>query len=440
MGERRYTFPVAGGGEVVVDKGQAAPGAAAERISAVDALRGFALLGVFLANLFSSFSGWFLMDAPQRIALAGPVQEIVSAVAFIGLIDGKFYSLFSMLFGAGFAILLDRLTRKGARGVAIFRRRMTVLVGFGLIHLVFIWFGDILTLYALLGFLLVFLRGWSDRRLLITAVALIVMVVPLKAALRAAGVPLDLGVFSLVAAFAQATDTTSMVDPGNLSAFIPISRDPGWMNFFLYQFQGAIWRFGSLLESGRPLKVLALMMLGLIAGRRLVAGTLPGDRKLLKRVLVFGLVFGIPGNAVYVFGMATMDGSTLNGLVQDVGYALGVIPLALAYGAVFLLAWPRAKAVLGVFTPAGRMALTNYVMQSVLATGVFFGVGLGWIGHLAPSQFLGLGLALFAGQMAVSALWLKVFAQGPLEALWRRFTYGSASRNDGGIATPGSAR
>lgn len=415
----------------MLDNGQVAPSAAAERITAVDALRGFALLGVFLANLLSSFSGWFLMDTPQRVALAGPVQEIVSAVAFIGLIDGKFYSLFSMLFGAGFAILLDRLTRKGARCVAIFRRRLTVLLGFGLIHLVFIWFGDILTLYALLGFLLVFLRGWSDRRLLITAIAMIVMVVPLKAALRAAGVPLDLGMFSLVTAFAQATDTTSMVDPKNWSEFIPISRDPSGMNFFLYQFQGAIWRFGSLLESGRPFKVLALMMLGLIAGRRLVVGTLLGDRRLLKRVLLFGLIFGIPGNAVYVFGMATMDGSALNGFIQDVGYALGVIPLALAYGAGFLLAWPRAKAVLGVFTAAGRMALTNYVTQSVLATGIFFGVGLGWIGHLAPAEFLGLGLALFGGQIVVSALWLKVFAQGPLEALWRRFTYGSAGRGNG---------
>lgn len=409
----------------------AAPSAPAERITAVDALRGFALLGVFLANLFSSFSGWFLLDAPDRIALAGPVQDMVAAIAFVGLIDGKFYSLFSLLFGAGFAIMLARLERRGASGVAIFRRRMTVLLGFGLAHLVFVWFGDILTLYALLGFVLVFLRGWSDGRLLVTAIALILLVVPLKAALRAAGVPLDLGVYSLVTAFAQSTGTVSMVDPRHWSEFIPISRDPGWVNFYLYQFQGAIWRFGSLLESGRPFKVLALMMLGLIAGRRLAAGTLLDDRRLLRRVLVFGLVFGVPGNALYVFGMATMDGSPLNGFLQDVGYALGVIPLALAYGAAFLLAWPRAKAALCVFTPAGRMALTNYLTQSVLGTAIFFGVGLGWIGHLTPVQFIGLGLALFAGQVVLSALWLRVFAQGPMEALWRRFTYGGAKRPQG---------
>ncbi|MDP3377186.1 MAG: DUF418 domain-containing protein [Brevundimonas sp.] len=403
---------------------QAGPSPVTERITAIDALRGFALLGVFLANLFTSFSGWFLMDTPQRVALAGEVQDIVSAVAFIGLVDGKFYSLFSLLFGASFAILLDRLARKGARGVAIFRRRMTVLLGFGLAHLVFVWFGDILTLYALLGFLLVFLRGWSDRRLLVVAIALILLVVPLKAALRAGGIPLDLGVYSLVTAFANATGTRSMVDPASWPEFIGISRDPSWLSFYLYQFQGAIWRFGSLLESGRPFKVLALMMLGLIAGRRLVAGTLLNDRKLLKRVLIFGLVFGIPGNALYVFAMATMDGSSLNGLLHDTGYALGVIPLALAYGAAFLLAWPRAKVALGVLTPAGRMALTNYVMQSVLGTAIFFGVGLGWIGHLSPVQFVALGLALFAGQILISALWLRLFAQGPLEALWRRLTYG----------------
>lgn len=403
---------------------QAGPSPVTERITAVDALRGFALLGVFLANLFTSFSGWFLMDTPQRVALAGEVQDIVSAVAFVALVDGKFYSLFSLLFGASFAILLDRLARKGARGVAIFRRRMMVLLGFGLVHLVFVWFGDILTLYALLGLLLVLLRGWSDRSLLVTAIVLILLVVPLKAALRAGGIPLDLGVYSLVTAFAQATDTRSMVDPASWPEFIGISRDPGWVSFYLYQFQGAIWRFGSLLESGRAFKVLALMMLGLIAGRRLVAGTLLNDRKLLKRVLIFGLVFGIPGNALYVFSMATMDGSSLNGLLHDTGYALGVIPLALAYGAAFLLAWPRAKGALGVLAPAGRMALTNYVMQSILGTAVFFGIGLGWIGYMAPVQFVGLGLALFAGQIVVSALWLRLFAQGPLETLWRKLTYG----------------
>ncbi|MBU1324951.1 MAG: DUF418 domain-containing protein [Alphaproteobacteria bacterium] len=407
------------------DDDRAVPSAAAERITAVDALRGFALLGVFVANLFTSFSGWFLMDAPQRVALAGPVQDIVSAVAFVGLIDGKFYSLFSLLFGASFAIMLARLDGRGAPGVAIFRRRLSVLLAFGLIHLVFIWFGDILTLYALLGFLLVFLRGWSDRRLLVTAVVLILLVVPLKAALRASGVPLDLGVYSAVTAFANATGTRSMVDPAAFPEFIGIIRDPSWPSFFLYQFQGAIWRFGSLLESGRPFKVLALMMLGLIAGRRLVAGTLLTDRKLLKPVLIFGLVFGIPGNALYVFGMATMDGSDLNGVLQDAGYALGVIPLALAYGAGFLLAWPKAKPVLGVFSAPGRMALTNYVMQSVLGTAVFFGIGLGWIGHMAPLQFVGLGLALFAGQIVLSAVWLRLFGQGPLEALWRRLTYGA---------------
>lgn len=403
---------------------QAGPSPVSERITAIDALRGFALLGVFLANLFSSFSGWFLMDTPQRVALAGEVQDIVSAVAFIGLVDGKFYSLFSLLFGASFAIMLDRLARKGARGVAIFRRRMTVLLGFGLVHLVFVWFGDILTLYALLGLLLVLLRGWSDRRLLVTAIALTLLVVPLKAALRAGGIPLDLGVYSLVTAFANVTDTRSMVDPASWPEFIGISRDPSWLSFYLYQFQGAIWRFGSLLESGRPFKVLALMMLGLIAGRRLVAGTLLNDRKLLKRVLIFGLVFGIPGNALCVFAMATMDGSSLNGLLHDTGYALGVIPLALAYGAAFLLAWPRAKGALGIFAPPGRMALTNYVMQSVLGTAIFFGIGLGWIGYMAPVQFIGLGLALFAGQIVISALWLRLFAQGPLESLWRRLTYG----------------
>lgn len=399
------------------------PSTAAERITAIDALRGFALLGVFIANLFTGFSGWVMLDQAQRTALAGPVQDIVANVLLIGLVDGKFYSLFSLLFGAGFAIQLARLERRGAQGAAIFRRRMTVLLGFGLIHLVLVWFGDILTLYALLGFVLVLLRGWSDRRLLVAAIALILFVVPMKAALRAAGVPLDLGVYGLVDGLAHLQGARSMMEIP-FPEVVPLSRDPSWAQFYVYQFQGVIWRVGSLLESGRLFKVTALMMLGMIAGRRLIAGSLLDDRRLLKRVLAFGLLLGIPGNAIYVFGMATMDGSDLNGFIQDVGYALGVIPLALAYGAGFLLAWPRARSVLGVLVPPGRMTLSNYVTQSVLGTMIFYGVGLGWMGYLPPYQIVGLGLALFAGQILVSALWLRVFSQGPLEALWRRLTYG----------------
>lgn len=408
----------------------ARPTAGAERITAVDALRGFALLGVFLANLFTAFSGWWALDEASRIAMAGVIQDRVSGLALFALIDGKFYSLFSMLFGAGFAIMMSRLERKGAQGVAIFRRRMTVLLGFGLIHLVFIWFGDILTLYALLGFVLVFLRNWSERRLLFVAILLILLVVPMKAALRAAGVPLDLGIYAGIDAIAALQGARSMMQMP-LTDFVPIARDPSWTEFFTYQFQGVLWRAGYLVESGRLFKVMALMMLGLIAGRRLVAGRLLDDRKLLKRVLLVGLVLGVPGNAIYVYGLATMDGTALNGFTQDVGYALGVIPLALAYGAGFLLVWTRAKAVLGVLVPAGRMALTNYLMQSLLGTGLFYGIGLGWFGYLTPIQILGLGLALFSGQVLFSTLWLRLFAQGPMEALWRRLTYGKAARQGG---------
>lgn len=401
----------------------AGPATAAERITAVDALRGFALLGVLIANLFSSFSGWFFLDQAQQAALAGQGQAMGAAVAFVGLIDGKFYSLFSMLFGAGFAIQLARLEGRGAGGVAVFRRRMTVLLGIGLIHLIFVWFGDILTLYALLGFVLVFLRGWSDRRLLWTAVALIVLVVPIKAVLRALDVPGDLGVWSLIEPLARLQGQPGMMTM-SLAETIAYGQEMGWSEFYALQFQGVLWRVGYLLESGRVFKVMALMMLGLIAGRRLIAGTLLNDRKLLRRVLTVGLVLGVPGNVAYVYAMATMDGSDLNGLIHDLGYAVGVIPLALAYGAGFLLAWPKARAVLGVFTPVGRMALTNYLAQSVIGTFLFYGVGLAWFGHLTPVQFVGVGLGVFVVQIVVSALWLKVFKQGPMEALWRRLTYG----------------
>lgn len=398
------------------------PSTSAERITAIDALRGFALLGVFVANMISSFSGWIDLPEAERWAMFGMVGDRVTGLLTLVFIDGKFYSLFSMLFGAGFAIQLARLERRGVAGARIFRRRTTVLLGIGLIHLVFIWLGDILTLYALCGFVLLMIRNWSDRRLLGVALALIAVVAPAKMLLRAIGVPLDLGVFGLIADLARLQG----VREATPDIYLEILRMKDWGSFFTYQFQGVVWRVGYLLESGRIPKVLALMMIGMWAGRRLVAGTLLDDRRLLKRVLAWGLCVGLPGNLLYAvsFALGLGGGSPVISFLQDLGYALGVIPLGMAYGAAFLLLWPRARRVLGLFAPAGRMALTNYLTQSLLGLFIFMGVGLGWAGYMTPPQFVGLAVLLFAVQGIASALWLRRFGQGPMEALWRRLTYG----------------
>ncbi|RYE03364.1 MAG: DUF418 domain-containing protein, partial [Sphingomonadales bacterium] len=132
--------------------GVAAPVSATERMDLLDGLRGFALLGILLANI-DYWSGWLFLTPDQAAALAGGTQAHVQHVLHKLLIDGKFYTIFSLLFGLGFTLQLSRLEKRGADGVAIFRRRLLALLAIGLVHLWLIWDGDILTLYALLGLL-----------------------------------------------------------------------------------------------------------------------------------------------------------------------------------------------------------------------------------------------------------------------------------------------
>jgi len=158
------------------------------------------------------------------------------------------------------------------------------------------------------------------------------------------------------------------------------------------------------------------MLLGLALGRRLVEGRLFEDRRLMKLTLVVGLAVGIPLNWIYA---STPDLSQ-----ASVPSILGTVPLALAYGAGFVLLWPYARSLLSWLAAPGRMALTNYLTQSLLGILIFYGIGLGLVGRASPLLFYGIAAAIFLAQVLASQLWLARFEQGPMERLWRFATYG----------------
>ena len=165
---------------------------------------------------------------------------------------------------------------------------------------------------------------------------------------------------------------------------------------------------------------------GLWVGRRVASGELLGDPRVLKRVLVTGLLIGVPASLLY----ASRDGGQ-----SHWSSIIGTVPLALAYAAAFLLAWPRAQPLLGVFVDAGRMPLTNYLALSVVNGLVFFGVGLCFIGRLPLPAIYLYALALFGLQVMWSRWWLARHAQGPVEVLWRRLTYPRNSQEARGQPT-----
>ncbi len=382
----------------------------ADRIELLDALRGFALLGILLANILY-WSGWSLMTEGQRLAMAGPDAVTWQYRFHHLLIDGKFYTIFSMLFGAGFALQLARLTARGEEGLRIYRRRVVILLAVGLVHSWLIWDGDILTLYALLGLALPLFRSWQERHLLIVAAVLIFVIPPAGIWLfKFLGWAPHQTLYNL--SFSIAESMGADTKPDQVLAWLRREDFMGWLSWAL---SGTPYSWGLRLEVWRIPKVLGIMLIGMAVGRRLASGQLIDDHVILRRVLVLGLAVGIPANLFFAIlpGQGQGDWPSL----------VGTVPLALGYAAAFALAWPHARPLLKHLVPVGRMALTNYLTHSLVGGLVFYGIGFGLIGYLKPAAIYLAALLMFTAQMVFSRWWLARYEQGPAEALWRAATY-----------------
>jgi uncharacterized protein len=410
------------GPEAVPSAGPLPP---AERVELLDALRGLALLGILTMNLLA-FSGYYeLKMAGQLASLPTHATDQLTHFALVVFAEGKFYSLFSLLFGIGFAVQMLRAEQKGHDFAPRYRRRLGVLVAIGMVHLCVVWSGDILVLYALLGFLLLPLRQHGDRALLIGAVALIAAPVLLRVVVLASGGSLDPG--APVLALGRRLDA-GLFGPEAATPLVSFVAPGGWIELAKFNLAGPIWRLGELLEEGRAFKVLGMFLIGFVAARRAIFSNLEANRRLFRQVLVAGLAIGLVGNLLFAWLSVGINAEFLSllGLAETAAYAIGVAPLALAYAAGFALLWTRPgwRRWLMMPAPAGRMALTNYLAQSFVGIGLFYGVGLGWGGHVGPTLLVPLALLVFAAQVRISALWLRHYRYGPVEWLWRSLTYG----------------
>jgi uncharacterized protein len=401
----------------------ARPTSSPDRHVLLDACRGFALAGIFLVNL-AVFSGFVFMPREAMAALPTAPLDFPAAFLIVWLASGKFYSLFSLLFGIGFSLQLAAADRRGDPSLRLFRRRLLGLVAIGAVHLYF-WEGDILVLYALVGLLLIPLRRLSDTALLGGAAALLLAPVALQALIVSTGGALDPGAPLLQAAGAV---QVAAGFPADAQPF-PLLRDAGWIEYLRFQLSGPFFRYADLLTSGRPFKVLAMFLVGLWVGRRGLLGDLEAWTSVLRRIRTWGFAVGLPASALQA-AMFLGGASTVNpwfSVVEAGAYALGVAPLALAYAATIALLWRSQawRARLTRLAPAGRMALSNYLSQTILAIALFHGVGLGLMGKVGPILWLPMVVVTIALQAAASRWWLTRCEFGPVEWLWRQATYGT---------------
>ena len=397
-----------------------------ERIQLMDALRGLAILGIFIANLGVGFS--FYEYKPDN---AGPYFHPWDH-AFLFLermfIEGKFYSIFSFLFGWGMALQLQRSEAKGISPVSFMRRRLTVMLLLGLAHLLLLWPGDIVAFYALVGFVFLWIRNWSSRTLLFTAIGCLVLPVLLyylkmqfPVLLAPAGLLFNAGGW-------VDAHVSGISGPNGFAQFLSKLKSGTYLDQLQLLLSGIFYRYGDLLFQDRFFKVLGMVILGYLMGRNNRYKQLLIDKKRLQLVAVGGLLLGLPCNyllARYMEGNGYGQMQT-EGLLRTVVYALGVAPLALTYMSLFfLLALTKGgQLLIRVQQPAGKMAFTNYILHSVIGMFVFYGAGLGLLQEVGPVVYTGFAWLVFVVQVLASTLWLHYFKFGPVEWLWRSATYG----------------
>ena len=401
----------------MVNTNDISPVKTSERFIILDALRGFALLGICMAN-FPEFSLYTFLSPEAAASMSTAVQDKITRYLLYIFVDGKFYTLFSLLFGIGFSIIIRNAERKGVNGFRIFYRRMGMLMLFGLLHLMFIWSGDILLLYALLGMLLPFFRQVPDKKLL--GWALFFLILPI-------GVDLvcEITRTNLALPFIRLQETYCAeygINGTNFAYWLHDAEDYGTVFQFLVQ--GACVRMQEFIIGNRYFKVLGLFLVGFYIGRNRIYADLEGRKNLLVKVCRLGLIIGLPCSLLYAW--SSMGGHPLSDTLHSLFYFISVYPLGFAYAAGLCLLYLRVKS-LSIWkwlAALGRMALTNYIGQSVIGMFLFYGIGLGWGSTIGLLQTEVIVLAVFLFQMLFSRLWLSGFKFGPLEWIWRMLTYG----------------
>lgn len=383
----------------------------------LDALRGFALLGICMAN-FTEFSLYSFLhsEAAEAMPTAG-VDRLTKFLLYF-IVDGKFYTIFSLLFGIGFSIIIANATQRGANGLRIFYRRMFFLLLIGFAHLMFIWSGDILMLYALVGMLLPLFMRLTDRWLLRAAAFFLLLPVVVDSVCQLAGLHPSAAIIDWQAYYCNKYGITD----ANFAYWLRDAQN--YADVFKFLIQGAIVRLQEFVDGNRYFKVLGLFLIGYYIGRHRLYADIAAHKKQLRAIMRYGLLCGLPLSAVYAW--SCVEGHPLGLGMHSLLYFASVYLTSFGYVATMCLVYLRFKdaAVWRFLAMPGRMALTNYIGQSVAGMIIFYGIGFGLGADMGLIYVELIAIAVFVCEAIVSRLWLSAFRFGPLEWLWRCLTYG----------------
>lgn len=364
-----------------------------KRVDEIDIIRGFALFGVLLVNLTMIDATQFSMGNIPYSNLSG--LEYISAWAIRLLAQGKFYTIFSFLFGLGFYYFLGKENSDVAMNR--FSKRLYALLCLGILHTVFIWYGDILHVYALAGFFLIKSKNKSDFVLLRNMILLFVFSTTLIVLASQFGGS-EMSEMASDALIAYQQNSYSKMVTYRIQNEVPI----GIFNLIVVI----------------P-KVLVLFYAGYYVGRKGWFDHLEAQRKrIIKYCVISGSIFGI--SLIMILVLSHLDSLIgYKGLI--IFEELSTLGGSVFYMTIILLMAQKEKLkkMLMPLSNLGKMALTNYLIQTIFWTSVVNGYGLGYFGQIPYYAYFPLALGFIATQIVISNLWLSKFSQGPVEKLWR---------------------
>ncbi len=373
------------------------------RIDMIDALRGFALMGLFVVHACEYFELWWYHP---------PAHNTIHDWVF-GLFAGKAFAMFALMFGVSFFIIMDRQAARGTDFSVRFLWRLAVLFAIGFLD-AFFYAGEVLQVLALCGLVLVPLNRLSWKGLLPVAIACFLQ-------------PVLLWQY-----WTASRDIAANVQPGYFHyPALEVFAHGNWTQLFAVNLWiGPLTKWQFMFETGRMFQIVGLFLTGLMLGR---AGFFHyPERFHLTRRLAFVIALAVAvclhfARPAITAALPSDDAHFLAGIARDAliydnWQAMAAMTMWVT-GFIELYQWTLSQTLLRLLAPAGRMTLSLYVMQNIVGVSLYYACGLGWYATIGQPRALMFGIVFFAAQVALAHLWFRYFYYGPLEWVWRTATY-----------------
>ena len=388
-----------------------------KRIEIIDILRGFALLGILFMNM-SYFSGYAYMPFEDLKQISNfQLDEKLHAFLEI-VVTAKFYTIFSILFAVGFYIQFNKNKADAAKFLKTYRRRLFILLVIGFIHGLF-WSGDILLTYSICGFILILFRNVKPKNLIRWSFFFIFLQVLIDFAL----LPFTEALLAINPASANTLPLARLSYPDMTNEdLINTFREGSTLDIFKLNIHNTIWKYLSYIPSGGYFKFLGIFLLGYYLASVKFFTQKPKSNVLIIGTLIIGLAITISAK---LLGGSSYGVPTLQDILYKVLLIVGQLFMSMSYIMVLIKIAQSSSGikVLKYLIPVGRMALSNYILQTVFMIFIFYSFGFSLFGKIGLMATMGIAISIIILQVILSNLWLKHFRFGPLEWAWRSLTY-----------------